>query len=77
MCDILVICIRERGKSQYSVAPDAAMSGFPRIRIKNQKCAPIQNVIAPIGKNRVKLSKRKWFEIRPQTILKLNGRRKA
>ena len=62
LCHILTVCIKKKEKSRYSVAPDVVMSGFPRILTKNQECAPILNVIAPIGKNPVKASKRSWFE---------------
>jgi len=58
--DILGVCIKRRKKLQCSVVPDAIMSGFPVILIKNHECVPILNATAHIGKNPVIESKRGW-----------------
>ena len=53
-----MICIKRKGKSRCSVAPDVAMSGFPRTLTKNQKYALIPDATVPTGENHVRESKR-------------------
>ena len=63
--DILSACTKRSRKLQCSIVPDVVMSGFPVILTKNLTYALTLNVIAHIGKNPVKASKRGWSK-RPE-----------
>lgn len=62
--DILtLLCIKKKRKYGYSVVQDVDTSGFHAIPIENHEYAQILNAIAPIGKNRARVSKRKLFKV--------------
>ena len=80
--DILhMICIKKRKGYGYFTVSGVGMSGFPVILTGNHVSAPIRNVIALIGKNPVRPSKRKWsratcysnLDTLPEYSLELRG----
>jgi hypothetical protein len=63
ICNILRVCIKRRKKLRCSIVLDADMNGFPAILTKNLMYALTLNVIAHIGKNPVRKSKRGWSKM--------------
>jgi hypothetical protein len=61
--DIFTVCTKKKERLSCFAVPDAVMSGFLAILKKNLTSAPILNAIVLTGKNHVRASKRRWFEM--------------